>query len=76
MAQERGKPAGQDVRPGHQGRKWAKPQIRATLRPSENYEMDEEVTERTREEVMEGEAIGPMTEEEVNQRHGKMLIPA
>ena len=56
--------------------KWAKPQIRATMRPDPDSRVDREITDRTREEVQEGKAVGPFTEYEVDRRHGKSWTPA
>ena len=52
------------------------PQIRATVRPDPDSTVDRGITDRTREEVQEGKAVGPFTEYEVNLRHGKSWTPA
>ena len=55
--------------------KWSKPTIRATTRPHKDPNIDVEVLARTEEEVVEGKAIGPLKEEEVDAVLGKAWAP-
>ena len=55
---------------------WSKKAIVATTRPSRNAAVDQQVLERTLEEVQEGKAIGPLEESEVDGLLGKCWAPA
>ena len=55
---------------------WARPALRGSLRPCRTPGVDEEVLERTLEEVDEGKALGPFdTEEEVSRVVGDWWVP-
>ena len=49
-----------------QASNWSKPVLAATTRPSANPEVDEEIVMRTEEEVRDGKATGPHTEQEMD----------
>jgi hypothetical protein len=59
-----------------QASKWSKPQLRSSVRPSRQPEVDEEVVRRTDDECAEGKAIGPLTEEQVDALLGRVWAPA
>ena len=58
-----------------QGAKWSKPILRATIRPHRDERVDREVSERTMEEVDEGKAQGPYTENELGRRFAGVWAP-
>ena len=58
-----------------QAGKWTKAVLRATVRPSSDRLVDEEVAQRTDEEVHEGKAVGPLSEEGVDAILGKCWAP-
>jgi len=58
-----------------QGTKWSLPVLRATVRPHKDRRVDQEVWERTEEEVAEGKAIGPLTEEQASQMFDGIWAP-
>ena len=55
--------------------RWSKPVLKATVKPHANHEVDVEVFKRTMEEVNEGKADGPFTEEQVDNLLGKWWPP-
>eukprot|EP00974_Lingulodinium_polyedra_P041290 3968065-Lingulodinium_polyedra.AAC.1 len=54
----------------------SKPVLRARTKGSVNPEVDDEVLKRTEQEVDEGKAAGPYTEQEVDELLGKRWAPA
>lgn len=59
-----------------QAAKWSKPVLRAKVRGDPDPAVDDEVLERTEQEVKEGKAEGPYTEQEVDAIFGKHWAPA
>jgi hypothetical protein len=59
-----------------QAAKWSKPAMKAKAKGEANELVDEEVLARTEAEVIDGKAVGPYTEEEVDAVFGKEWAPA
>ncbi|CAK0909372.1 unnamed protein product [Prorocentrum cordatum] len=64
-------PAGKSLREVLEASKWTKQRLRDTVKPG-TFEVGEEVVKRTEEEVAQGKALGPFSEEEVDQCLGKV----
>ena len=59
-----------------QAGKWSRPALRAKIKGDKNPEADALVLARTEEEVQEGKALGPYTEDDVDRILGKQWAPA
>ena len=68
-------PATKTIKEVLQGGKWSKHVLAATTKPSADDKVDREVLERTMDEVAEGKAKGPYTEQEVDAILGTTWAP-
>ena len=55
--------------------RWSRPLLRSGMRPASAPGVDEEVMNRTEEEVAEGKAVGPLDEDEVSRLIGEVWAP-